>query len=156
VAVRKFAQANNRIFEGDDQALDMTNKDNNSETKKEVLESQVPRMVKAHDILEILYCSPKQHATQKESYTQHKVMSVVGYIPYLEEMLEVSWSLFQHDVVAAFKLSARSPLPPALSAKDIPGGRTQLLSVPRISTINHHPVKSAEDSTPESNCHNEN
>jgi hypothetical protein len=37
-----------------------------------------------------------------------------------------------------------------LSAKDLPGGRTKILNVRRIQTINHHPVESDEDSAPES------
>jgi hypothetical protein len=37
-----------------------------------------------------------------------------------------------------------------LSAKDIPGGRTQILIVHRIRIINHHPVESDEDSTHQS------
>jgi len=41
-------------------------------------------------------------------------------------------------------------LPPALSAKDLPGGRTQILYVRRIRRINRHPVESDEDSAPES------
>ena len=50
--------------------------------------------------------------------------------------------------MAPFKLSERSPLPPALSAKDLPGGRTQILNVRHIRRINLHPVKSDEDSAP--------
>jgi hypothetical protein len=52
--------------------------------------------------------------------------------------------------VAGFKLSERSPLPPPLSTKDLPGGRTEILNVRRIRRINHHPVKIDEDSAPES------
>jgi len=65
-------------------------------------------------------------------------------------IVKASWSLFQHDGVAAFKLSERSPLPPAVSAKDLPGGRTHILNVHRIRRINHHPVESHEDRAPES------
>jgi len=41
-------------------------------------------------------------------------------------------------------------LPPALSAKDLPGERTQTVNVRRIRRINCHPIKSDEDSAPES------
>jgi len=41
-------------------------------------------------------------------------------------------------------------LPPPLSAKYVPGGRTQILNVRRIRRINRHPVKTDEDSAPES------
>jgi len=40
-------------------------------------------------------------------------------------------------------------LPPALSAKDLPGARTQILHVHRIQTINGNPVEHDEDSAPE-------
>ena len=41
-------------------------------------------------------------------------------------------------------------MPPALSAKDLPAGRTHVLNVCRIKQINCHPAKSDEDSSPES------
>jgi len=41
-------------------------------------------------------------------------------------------------------------VPPALSAKDLPGRRTQVLNVRRIKRIHRHPPKSDEDSSPES------
>jgi len=77
-------------------------------------------------------------------------LTAVGYILDPEEIVNASWSLFQHDGAAAFKLSERSPLPPALYAKDLPGGRTQILNVRRIRRINCHRVESNEDSAPES------
>jgi len=77
-------------------------------------------------------------------------MTAVGYISDTEESIKASWSLFQHDGAAAFELSERSPLPPALSAKDLPGGRTQILNVRRIRRINRHPVEIDDDSAPES------
>jgi len=76
-------------------------------------------------------------------------MTAIGYILDTEEIVKASWSLFQHDGAAAFKLSEISPLPPALSAKDLPGGRTQLLNVHHIWRINRHSVKSDEQSAPE-------
>jgi len=77
-------------------------------------------------------------------------MTAVGYIWDTEESVKASWSLFQHDGAAAFKLSERSPLPPALSAKDLPGGRTQILNVHRIRRINRDPFDSDDDTAPES------
>jgi hypothetical protein len=41
-------------------------------------------------------------------------------------------------------------LPPAWFAKDLHGGRTQLLNINQIWRINHHPVKCYEDSSPDS------
>jgi hypothetical protein len=77
-------------------------------------------------------------------------MTTVGYILDTEEIVKASWSLFQYDGAAAFKLSERSPWPPALSAKDLPAGRTQILNVRRIRRISPHLVESDEHSAPES------
>jgi hypothetical protein len=93
--------------------------------------------------------SQNLRATQKESRAQNKQMTAVGYISDMEEIVKASWSLFQHDGAAAFKLSERSPLPPAWSAKDLQGGRIQLLNVRRIRRINHHPVERDKDCAPE-------
>jgi len=107
-------------------------------------------MAKVHDSLEMWQGSQNLRATQKESRAQNKQMTTVGYILDTEEIVKSSSSLFQHDGAAAFKLSERSPLPPGLSAKDLPGGRTQILNIRRIQRINCHPVESDEDSPPES------
>jgi len=92
--------------------------------------------------------SQNVRATQKESRAQNKQMTAIGYISDTEESVKASRSLFQHDGVAAFKLSERSCLPPALSAKDLPGGRTQILNVRQIWRINCHAVESDDDSAP--------
>jgi len=60
-------------------------------------------------------------------------MTAVGYILDTEELVKASWSLFQHDGAAPFKLSEKSPVPPVLSAKDLPAGPTQLLNVRQIT-----------------------
>jgi hypothetical protein len=150
VVVRQFARANNGILAGTDPELDTMNTENDSEMKKEAEERKLHRMAKVHDFLEMWQGSQNLRATQKESRAQNKQMTAVGYISDTEEIVKSSWSLFQHDGAAAFKLSERSPLPPALSAKDLPGGRTQILNVRRIRRINRHPVESDEDSAPES------
>jgi len=77
-------------------------------------------------------------------------MTAVRYISYTEQIIKAPWSNFQHDGVAALKLSERSPFPPGLSAKDLPGGRTQVLNVLQIQPIHHHPGESDEDCAPES------
>jgi hypothetical protein len=41
-------------------------------------------------------------------------------------------------------------LPPALYAKNLPGGRTHIINICRIRRINRHLVESDEDSVPES------
>jgi len=138
------------MLAGADPELDTTNTENNSAMKKEAEEWKLPRMGKVHDILEMWQGSQNLHGTEKKSCTQNKQMTAVGYILDTEEIVKAFWSLFQHDGAAAFKLSERSPLPPPLSAKDLPGGRTQILNVCQIRRINRHPVENDEDSAPES------
>jgi len=118
--------------------------------KKEADERTLHRMGKVHDFLEMWQGSQNLRATQKESCAQNKQMSTMGYISDTKEIVKASWSLFQHDGAATFKLSERSPLRTALSAKDLLRGRTQILNVHRIQRINGHPVESDDDSTPES------
>jgi len=76
-------------------------------------------------------------------------MRAVGSISDMEEIVKACWSLFQHDGVAVFTLSERSPWPPALSTKYLPGERTQILNIHRIRRIDQHLVERDEDSTPE-------
>jgi hypothetical protein len=150
VVVGLFARANNEMLAGTDRELDTPHTENDSEMKKEVEERKLHRMAKVHDFLEMWQGSQNLHATQKESRAQNKQMTAVGYISDTEESVKAPCSLFQHDGAAAFKLSERSPLPPALSAKDLPGGQTQILNVRQIRRINCHPVESDHDSAPES------
>jgi len=150
VVIRQFAQPNNRILAGTEPELDTANTENDSEMKKDAEGRKLHRMAKVHDFLEMWQDSQNLRATQKESCAQNKQMTAVGFFSDMEEIVKASWSLFQHDGSAAFKLSERSPMPPALSAKDLPGGRTQSLNVRRIRRINRHPVTSNKDSAPES------
>jgi len=92
-------------------------------------EKTLHRMAKVHNFLEMEQGSQNRRATQKESRAQNKQMSAVGYISVTEEIVKAMWSLFQHAGSAAFKLSGRSPLPPPLSAKDLPGGQSQMMNV---------------------------
>jgi hypothetical protein len=150
VVVRQFARANHGILSGTDQELDNANTENDSEMKKVAEERNLHRMAKVHDYLKMSLGSQNLRATQKESRTQNKQMTAMGYISDTEDIFTASWSLFQHDGAAAFKLSERSPLPPPLSAKDHTRGRTQIMNVRQIWRINCHPVESHEDSAPES------
>jgi len=135
---------------GTDPELDTRNTGNDLEMKKQAEERKLHRMAKVHNFLEMWQGSQNLSATKKESCGQNNQMTTVGYISDTEEIVKASWSLFQHDGAAAFKLSERSPLSPALSAKDLPGGRTQILNVRRIRRINRHPVASDKNSAPES------
>ena len=130
VIVTQFARANNGILAGTDPELDTMNIENDSEMKKAVEEKKLHRMAKAHDVLEMWQGSQNLLATQKESRAQNKQMTAIGYISDTEEIVKASWSLFQHDGAAAFKLSEISPLPLPLSGKDLPGGLTQIFTCP--------------------------
>jgi hypothetical protein len=77
-------------------------------------------------------------------------MTKVGYNSDTEDIVKAFWPLFHHDGPAAFPLSARSPLPPALSANYLPGGRTQNLNARRIPGITSHLVENDEESATES------
>jgi hypothetical protein len=83
-------------------------------------------------------------------------MMAVGDISHTDEIIELSWSNFHHDGVAAFKLSEKSAVPLALYAKDFPGGLTPLLNVRQIKRIDRHPAVSDEDRSPESISDTEN
>jgi len=112
--------------------------------KDVALNGQGPRL------LELWQGTQNLRATQKESRAHNKQMTTVEYISDTEEIVKASWSNFQHDGAAAFKLSEKSLLPPALSAKDLPGERTQVFNVHRIKRIDGHPAETDDDSSPES------
>jgi len=156
VVVRLFAQSNSALQAGDDPELDPHSTDNDLEVEREAEEKKLHRMAKVHGFLDGWQGSQTLRATQTESCTQNNQMTAVGYIPDTEEIVNASWSNFHHDGGAAFKLSEKSPVPPALSAKDLPGGRTQVLNVRRIKRIDCHPPESHEDSSPESISDTEN
>jgi len=107
-------------------------------------------------LFEMWQGSQNLRATQKESCAQNEQTTAVRYISDTEEIIKACWSNFQHDGEAAFKLSEKSPVPPALCAKDLPGGQTQVLNVRPIKRIDHRPVESADTSLPESVSHTEN
>jgi len=129
VVVRQYAHAYNGRLAGDDLVLNMSETDNDLELKREAEVRKLHRMAKVHDFLEMWQGSQNLRTTQKESRAQNKQLTAVGYISDMEESVKASWSLFRPDGAAACKLSERSPLPPALSAKELAGGRTQVLNV---------------------------
>jgi len=156
VLVTQFAWANNGSLAGDNPVLDSSSTDNDMEMKREAEEKKFHRMAKVHDCVELWQGSQNLRATQKESRARNKQMTAVGYILDTEEIVKASWSNIQHDGVTAFKLLEKSPVPPALSAKDLPGGRTQVLNVRRINRIDRHPAETDEDRSPESSSDTEN
>jgi len=147
IFARQFARANNGILAGTDDELDTINTENDPEIKKEAEEWTLHRMDKVHNLLDLWQGSQNLCATQKGSCAQNMQMTTMGYISDTEEIVKASWSLFQHDGAAAFKLSERSPLSPHLPAKDLPGGRTQMFNVHCIRRSNCHPVDSNADSS---------
>jgi len=120
------------------------------EMKSDVEQQKLSWMAKVHDFLEMWLGSQNLRATRKESRAQNKQMIAIGYISDTEEIVKASWSHFQRGGAAAFKLLEKSPVPPVSSAKDLPGGWTQVLRVRRIKPIDHQPAESVEDSSPES------
>jgi len=105
VIVRQFAGANNGVLAGTDLELDTMNTENDSQMKKGAEEMKVHTMAKVHDILEMWQCSQNLRATQKESRAQNKQMTAIEYISDTEDIVKSSWSLFQYDGAAAFKMS---------------------------------------------------
>jgi len=149
VVVRRFARANSGLLAGDNPVLDPVSTDNDMEMKREAEEKKLHRMAKVHDFSGMWQGSLTLRATQNESRAQNKQMTAVGYISDTKEIVKASWSNFDHDGAAAFKLSEKSPVPPGSSAKDLPGGRTEVLNVRRIKRIDRHPSESDDDRSPE-------
>ena len=135
---------------GDYTASDTTETENDLELKKEVEERKLHRMAKVHNFSEMWQGSQNIGATQNESCANNKQMTPVEYISDLEKIVKPSMSLFQHDGAAAFNLSERSPLPPAMSVRDIPGGRTQVFNFREIQWTDRHPAETDRHSAPES------
>jgi len=127
--VRLYVEANNAILAGNDSVLDPTITENEFQLKKQVEENKLFLMAKVEDFLEMWQGGQNLPATQKESRSQSKEITAVGYILENEVIVRASWSNMQHDSIAAITLSERSPLPPAWSEKHFPGGRTELFNV---------------------------
>ena len=87
VFVRQFAPANQGILAGTDPELDTMHTENDSEMKKDAEEMPLHSMAKVHDFLKMWQGCQNLHATQKESYTQTKQMTAVGYISDTEEIV---------------------------------------------------------------------
>jgi len=118
--------------------------------KEEVKERQLHRLAKVHNCLKMRPGSQTLLAAKKESPAQNKQMTAIRYISGSKGMLKASWSNLQYDGLATFELSEISPLPPALSSMDLPGGWTKLLNVLRIKKIDCHPTDSDQHGASES------
>jgi len=124
--------------------------DNDLELIHEGEERKLLSMARVHNNFEMWQGSQNIHATLTASCGQNKQMTAVGYIAHTKQVIKASWSNFQHHGVAALTLSDKSPLPPAVSGKDIHGGQTPVLTVRLIKRLNHHPVTSDDDNAHES------
>jgi len=142
VVVRQCARANHRLLAGDDSVLDRDSSDNNMEVKGKADEKKLHTMAKVRYFFVMWQCNHPLSATQKESRGQSTQMTTLGYISDTEEIVKASLSNFHYHDPAAFKLSEKSPVPPALSPMDLPGRRSQVLNVRRIKRIDHHPAES--------------
>jgi len=122
VVVRQFTGASHGILAGKDPESDTTNHENDSEMNKAGEERKLYRLAKVHDFLKMWQGSQNLSATQKESRAQTRQLTAIRCISDTAAIVKAFWSFFHLDGAAAFELSERSPLPPALSPKDIPGG----------------------------------
>jgi len=122
VVGRHFARANDGLLAGNDPVLDHTSTDNNIELRREAEQKKLHRMAKVHDLLEMWQGSQNLLAKQMEYRARNKHMTAVEYSSDTEDILKASWSHFQHDGTTASILLEKSPVPPALSAKNFPGG----------------------------------
>jgi len=142
VVVRQFARAINGILTDDDSALDTINTENDMEMMREVEERTLHRVGMVNDLWEISQCSRNVRTKQNESRAQDQQMTPSRYISDTEDIDKACRSNIESDGVAAFKLSEKSPVPPALSAKNLLEGRTEVLIVCIISRIDHYPAES--------------
>jgi len=113
-------------------------------------------MAKVHNILEMWQGSQHLRAMQRESHAHNKQRTAIGFILDTEEIVNASWTNYQHNGAAAFQLSGKSLQPPALSAKDLLGVQSEIFNLRRIKKIDQHPVGSDEDRAPESISNDEN
>jgi hypothetical protein len=88
--------------------------------KQEVVEMTFHRIGKVNNFLEMWQGCQNPCTTKKKACTQNNKRTAIGYNLDMDIILKPSWSLFQHDGAAAFKLLETSPLLPALSAMDLP------------------------------------
>jgi hypothetical protein len=100
VGVWQSARANSRLMAGDDPILDPNSIDNNMELKREAEEKKLHRMAKVHYYLEMWQGRQTPQATQKESRTQNKQMTAIGYNSDTKEIVKAFWSNFHHDGAA--------------------------------------------------------
>ena len=126
--VRQFPRANSGLLSVDDPVLDLDSTDKDIQMKRVAEEKMLHSMAKVHDFLEMWQVSQTLWAIQKESCSQNIQLTTVGYISDTEEIVKASWSDCHHDCAAAFKLSEKSPVTPALSSRDLPGGRSRVLN----------------------------
>jgi len=105
VVVWLFAWASNGLLAGDNPVLHTSSTENTLEMKREAEEKKLHPMAKAQNFLEMWLGRQNLRATPMESCAHYTQMAAVGYISDTEEIVIASWSHFEHNGAAAFKLS---------------------------------------------------
>jgi len=152
VFIRQFAQVNNKIFRGRLRSIsyhadaEWIGIEERCGGKKIEQNGQGPWLFGDVAGQPKPMCHTKGISRPKQANDSHK------YISDTEQIIKASRSNFLHEGAAAFQLSAKSPLPPALSATDLPEGWTEAFNVHRHKRIECHPAKSNDDSASESIC----
>jgi len=142
VVGRPFAQANNGLLAGGDRALDTMNTKYYFEIMRVSEEWNLESVKNVDDILKMWQCSHNLWSRQKKSDAKTRWTAAKEYTSDTEEIPKVSWSNLQPESAAVFISFKRLLVPPALSAKNLAGGRTQILNVYQMHRLNHHSSES--------------
>jgi len=94
--------------------------ENNKEMMKEAEARTMNTIAKVHDSLVMWQGSQNLRAAQKKSCTQNKQMTAMGYISDTEEIINASWSLFQHDGAAALKIVTKISIATSFVSEEPP------------------------------------
>jgi hypothetical protein len=129
IVVGHFSPANNGLLVSNDSEWDQTSTDHHMEITREAEQKMLEQIGMVCDFLQMWQGSQNLQAIQKESCAQNYRMTAVEYISDTQEIVKVSWSLFQLDGATAYTLEEKSPVPPALSANDLSRGQTLILNV---------------------------
>jgi len=129
-----------------DPALDMTNTENNYDMTNMVQRRILHRVANVNNFWGIWWGSQTIGSIQMVFQAHNQQMRAGGLISDTEMIINPDRPLCQHNGVAIFQLSERSPLPPGLCAKHLCIGRTQIVNMYKIRGTKGHPVGCDEDS----------
>jgi len=142
VVVMQVALTSYAMLAGGNKVLDTMETKHDFQMERDMVDRTLHTLAKVCDFWETWHGSQTLCDTFKKSRPQQKLISAGGYITASEEIINASWSNFQHDSAAACAMVKRSLLPPALTLKDLTGGRTELSKRHWINTIDGHPAES--------------